>query len=132
MLKVLTDNLPPPSQFTPHFSKRLIFYEQSPDSVIMHFADGSMAEADILIGADGIRSATRAAMYRHLSNRMEGRNLVKASDLFNLARSSWTGTYGYRALVETKTLLSRYPGHQAASHPMLVRILILYFVSSFY
>src|SRR3954466_10012159 len=33
---------------------------QGPDGVRMTFADGSTAEADVVIGADGIRSAVRA------------------------------------------------------------------------
>jgi 2-polyprenyl-6-methoxyphenol hydroxylase-like FAD-dependent oxidoreductase len=42
------------------FEKRLVHIEDRPDqSVIAHFADGSSAEGDFLIGADGVHSATR-------------------------------------------------------------------------
>lgn len=39
--------------------KRFNRFTESADSVTAHFADGSSATADILIGADGIRSAVR-------------------------------------------------------------------------
>jgi salicylate hydroxylase len=43
-----------------HFGKRLVGIEkQSGGNVVMTFADGSMASADCLIGADGIHSRTR-------------------------------------------------------------------------
>ena len=39
--------------------KRLTGTEQTPDGVTAHFADGSSATGDLLIGADGIHSLTR-------------------------------------------------------------------------
>jgi 2-polyprenyl-6-methoxyphenol hydroxylase-like FAD-dependent oxidoreductase len=43
------------------FEKRLVSIEDRADqSVIAHFADGSSAEGDFLIGADGVHSAVRA------------------------------------------------------------------------
>ena len=43
------------------FEKRLVRIEDRPDQpVIAHFADGSSAEGDFLIGADGVHSAVRA------------------------------------------------------------------------
>ncbi|MBX7268248.1 FAD-dependent monooxygenase [Micromonospora sp. Llam7] len=41
------------------YDKRLVDAEQSPDGVLARFADGSTATADVLIGADGIRSRVR-------------------------------------------------------------------------
>ncbi|HEX4705087.1 MAG TPA: NAD(P)/FAD-dependent oxidoreductase [Pseudonocardiaceae bacterium] len=40
--------------------KRLVRVDDEPDGVTAHFADGTRTSADILIGADGIRSTTRA------------------------------------------------------------------------
>jgi 2-polyprenyl-6-methoxyphenol hydroxylase-like FAD-dependent oxidoreductase len=39
--------------------KRLVGVEERPDGVRAHFADGGSAEADVLVGADGIGSTTR-------------------------------------------------------------------------
>ncbi|TCO53656.1 FAD-dependent oxidoreductase [Actinocrispum wychmicini] len=42
------------------FGKRLVGVDESADSVTARFADGTSATADILIGADGIRSTVRS------------------------------------------------------------------------
>jgi len=44
-----------------HFEKRLVRIEDRADqSVVAHFSDGSSAEGDFLIGADGVHSAVRS------------------------------------------------------------------------
>ena len=45
-----------------HTGHRLTRYEQSGDSATAHFANGASAGADLLVGADGVRSAMRAQM----------------------------------------------------------------------
>lgn len=44
------------------FGKRLIGIDDGPAAVTARFADGSTATGDVLIGADGIRSAARATL----------------------------------------------------------------------
>ncbi|MGV9613144.1 FAD-dependent oxidoreductase [Nocardia xishanensis] len=41
------------------FDKRLVGVDEHPDGITARFADGSTATADVLIGADGIRSTVR-------------------------------------------------------------------------
>src|SRR5260370_20187620 len=44
-----------------HFEKRLVRIEDGADQpIVAHFADGSSAEGDFLIGADGVHSAVRS------------------------------------------------------------------------
>nr|WP_252981066.1 FAD-dependent monooxygenase [Streptomyces chartreusis] len=43
---------------TIHWGMRCLDIIEKPDCVEIHFADGSSAEADLAVGADGIRSAT--------------------------------------------------------------------------
>jgi len=45
------------------FGKRLVDIEQSPERVLLKFADGTEAEADAVVGCDGIRSACRGLLY---------------------------------------------------------------------
>ncbi|WP_328688659.1 FAD-dependent monooxygenase [Streptomyces caniferus] len=44
------------------YGKRLVAAEETPDGVTAHFADHTSATADILIGADGIRSTVRTVI----------------------------------------------------------------------
>jgi salicylate hydroxylase len=45
-----------------HLGKKCVRVEQSEHTAILHFADGDTAEADLVIGADGIRSMLRREM----------------------------------------------------------------------
>ncbi|MGH3247673.1 MAG: FAD-dependent monooxygenase, partial [Trebonia sp.] len=45
---------------TTEYRRRLVRIEQSDKTVTAHFADGTRASGDVLIGADGVHSATRA------------------------------------------------------------------------
>ena len=114
MLKVLTDNLPPSTMFHPHFNKRLVSYTAKNNSVVLHFADGTSAEADMLVGADGIKSATRVTMYKSLAEKTGDERLK------GFLNATWSGTYVYRTLIETDKLLKEVPGHRAATLPMMV------------
>lgn len=41
------------------YGKRLVAMDETPESIVAHFADGDWVSADILVGADGIHSTTR-------------------------------------------------------------------------
>ncbi|MCX5210287.1 FAD-dependent monooxygenase [Kitasatospora sp. NBC_00240] len=41
------------------FGRRLVGADETPDGVTAHFADGSTATGDLLVGADGVRSVVR-------------------------------------------------------------------------
>jgi 2-polyprenyl-6-methoxyphenol hydroxylase-like FAD-dependent oxidoreductase len=48
-----------------HFGKRFLRYEERDGSVAAHFEDGSIAEASILVGADGVNSLLRKQFLPH-------------------------------------------------------------------
>lgn len=83
----------------------------------MHFEDGSSALADILIGADGLGSATRKMMYTNLAERARSSSSEISDMLLKLVPPTWTGLHAYRALVDLdkvkslardKTLFTNY------------------------
>jgi 2-polyprenyl-6-methoxyphenol hydroxylase-like FAD-dependent oxidoreductase len=54
--RLLRDALPPNLY---HRGRCLAQFTQSPNAVLAHFSDGETIEADLLVGADGIRSTVR-------------------------------------------------------------------------
>ncbi len=65
------------------FSRRLDTLEQDDTGVTLHFADGATARHDLVIGADGIHSRVRTA-------------------LFGAEKPRFTGVVSYRAVVPTE------------------------------
>ena len=119
MLKVMTDGLT--KKVGTHFRKRLVGYVQDDSGIVtMSFADGTTAEADILVGADGLKSVTREVLYENLANDAKGRDEVEAQHLQKFIQPTWTGMYAYRALVDSEKLLQIAPGHQSPTKPLLV------------
>jgi 2-polyprenyl-6-methoxyphenol hydroxylase-like FAD-dependent oxidoreductase len=64
LYRILRDALPAAHY---HRGRGLERFEQDEHSVVAHFADGSRAEADVLIGADGIRSTVRRQLLPDLA-----------------------------------------------------------------
>ncbi|WP_191302595.1 FAD-dependent oxidoreductase [Lentzea cavernae] len=62
------------------FGKRFVRYEQN-DAIRLHFEDGTTAECDVLVGADGIRSRVRAQYLPHAGTEEVGITAV-AGKLF--------------------------------------------------
>ncbi|KAK7682311.1 hypothetical protein QCA50_014514 [Cerrena zonata] len=106
MLDILVDDLSP--ELLPylhiHLCKKLVSYEQDADAVVMHFEDGSSAQADILIGADGLASPTRKEMYTKMSEDMRGIDPERADILKKHCLPSWIGTHAYRALLNHRRI----------------------------
>ncbi len=77
--------------------------EQSADSATVLFADGSRATGDVVIGADGWRSAVRAALWGEISPAFSGmvawRGLIDwaalPSHMRQMVGSTWIGPGGH-------------------------------------
>jgi salicylate hydroxylase len=116
--QVLLNRLSPRCRTFP--SKRLETYIQRPGAPIqLRFHDGSTATCDILIGADGVKSAVRKAMYHEaaLSAELQHRN-ADAAELRNLSGLRFSGVFAYRTLIPASRLSSINPQHRVFSSPM--------------
>lgn len=47
-------------------NKKTVNVENLPDDVRVHCADGSVYEGDLVVGADGVRSTVRQAMWKSM------------------------------------------------------------------
>ncbi|KAI0277466.1 salicylate hydroxylase [Russula aff. rugulosa BPL654] len=98
-------------------SKRLESYTQQPgDAILLRFQDGSTATCDILLGADGVKSAVRKTMLHEASSWPESQQRnADAAELRSLSEPHFSGFFSYRALIPAEKLSSISPQHQALS-----------------
>jgi salicylate hydroxylase len=119
-----------------HFSKRVRSYYSGPSSssspVTLQFTDGSAAQCDVLIGADGIKSSIRDCMLKDVARgidvdaaQMKGVHHLDPSKEAEIIRNSahpvWSGTLAYRAMFPASELAKNVPAHPVLSTPMCVR-----------
>lgn len=94
-----------------HFAKNLRSFSESPGRVVVHFDDGSSARGDLLVGADGLRSAVRAQLFRGLQPAYGGyvawRAMVEEAMLPPRLRA-WLGDVYWFVLPEGEMMLC-YP-----------------------
>ncbi|KAF5321784.1 hypothetical protein D9619_001981 [Psilocybe cf. subviscida] len=98
-------------------SKRLLEYRTDTDTaepIELVFDDGSTGRADIVIGADGVHSMTRAKMYRLLESADQ-----EAGSYDKFIDPIWSGTYAYRAQVDLVKFKEKYPDHKALDNPRI-------------
>jgi salicylate hydroxylase len=94
-----------------HTSKKLASYDVNPETgkITLHFSDGFTTVTDVLVGADGIHSATRKTMYQNLASSDSIRDDDSRKRLLECIDPVWTGMLVYRSLVPTVKLQKEYP-----------------------
>lgn len=128
--KVLLSKLPPSCRV--HCSKRLRSYTQrlgGPVSLL--FEDGTEAMCDVLLGADGLKSAVRRSLLGEKSQWAQGEGRwSEAADLTALIEPCWSGTNAYRALIPADKLRAIHPNHPVITQPTQVSLSIMFDASA--
>ena len=128
-LKILEKNIP--SSYRTHFGKRLESYEDSTSNPItLRFKDGTTATCDVLIGADGVKSAVRRSMFADLAAKAQ--DDAQAAAYLQCIDPTWSGVVTYRALIQADSFKEDYPDHVALSTPTLVRLSISFYQKPLY
>ncbi|KAF8991048.1 hypothetical protein BDQ17DRAFT_1287752 [Cyathus striatus] len=108
-----------PRSYRIHCGKRLRSYSQRLNgSVDLLFEDGTTYSCDVLIGADGVKSAVRASLCGEKARwaQSEGRK-AEAAAIMSCVEPEWSGTNAYRALIPAEKLRARYPNHRVFTQP---------------
>lgn len=115
--KVLLSKLPPSYKIS--CSKRLRSYTQRLSGPIdLFFEDGTTSYCDVLVGADGLKSAVRRTLLTEKAQWAESENRWReASDFIASIEPVWCGTNAYRALIPAERLKARFPGHRTLTQP---------------
>ncbi|KAJ7698138.1 hypothetical protein B0H17DRAFT_1051225 [Mycena rosella] len=102
-------------------SKRLRTYTQrqsGPTELV--FEDGTRAFCDVLVGADGLKSAVRRSFLTERVNWMQAQGRwQEATEIGSCIDPIWSGTIAYRALIPAERLKAISPGHQSLTTPSM-------------
>lgn len=110
--QILFKNLP--KSCSVHLRKKLVSYVDIPSgAIILHFEDGSTAECDALVGADGIKSAVRHTFFRNINDQ-------NSHDRTPTPTPVWSGTVAYRSLIPKEVLEKCEPDHRVFKRAIMV------------
>ena len=107
--RLLRDAFPPECY---HRGRGLAKFTQGPGSVLAHFSDGATIEADLLVGADGIRSTVRQQCLPEVTPRYSGYSAWRAL----IAESAFSANV-HRDLFEFMSF-GLPPGEQFLGYPV--------------
>ncbi|KAL1744720.1 hypothetical protein HDZ31DRAFT_82482 [Schizophyllum fasciatum] len=99
-----------------HFSHRLKGYSHvgcDAEQIELSFRDGQTTRCDMLIAADGVRSAVRPLLLQQLAE------TLGKPELRTAFAPVFSGTKIYRGLVTSEKLAEVWPGHPALTMPFI-------------
>jgi len=76
-----------------HLNKKLTTLSQNSQKVVLSFEDGSLAEADLVIGADGIKSVVRKNIFGEMPLRYSGQTCWRGMTKFTLPADKQFNSY---------------------------------------
>ncbi|KAL0948100.1 hypothetical protein HGRIS_010717 [Hohenbuehelia grisea] len=99
-----------------HLGKRLVSFEESEQGVELVFADGSRANCDVMVAADGIKSVSRRVLLNELARKASdaGEDSAEYTETID---PIFSGTVAYRGLVSSKILQEKFPNHRTITTP---------------
>ncbi|KAJ7135676.1 hypothetical protein C8R44DRAFT_696002 [Mycena epipterygia] len=102
-----------------NLSKRIRTYTQRQSGATeLIFEDGTRAFCDVLVGADGLKSAVRRAFLSERASWMQGQGrFQEAAEIASCIDPAWSGTIAYRALIPAERLKAFAPGHHVLTTP---------------
>jgi salicylate hydroxylase len=111
-----------PNSCKTHCSKRLRSYKQRPSGLIeLLFEDGSTTACDLLIGADGLKSAVRRTLMAEKAEWAKSeKRWAEVADINASVDPVWSGTNAYRAVIPAERLRARSPDHRTLREPTQV------------
>lgn len=93
-----------------HTDKHIEKYEDpGTGPVTMYFRDGTTAQADVLVGADGVHSAVRSTFFGNLA----AMNPSQEEKYTRCMEAKFSGTYAYRHPLSTAKIREINPDHPA-------------------
>ena len=109
------------SRIHKYTSKRLTHYSQpsnTQEPIRLAFSDGTQALCDVLIGADGIKSAVRADMMQEMAVNAESKGrAAETAALRDCIHPEFSGAVAYRVIIPAERLAAVAPRHRALSAP---------------
>ncbi|KXN82925.1 Salicylate hydroxylase, partial [Leucoagaricus sp. SymC.cos] len=93
------------------------YKEQADGTVLLKLDDGSTRTADLLIGCDGVHSATRATLFKNLAEADPSKGYEK------FAEPKWSGQWAYRGVVDRNQLREKNPRSLVLDQARIVRFL---------
>ena len=119
----ILEHIPP--HYHVQYNKRLKFFSRSEHGGLdLHFAKGPSHACDLLVGADGIRSPTRACVLREKAAEAErlGTPRVEIDALEGCIAPQFSGYIAYRSVVSIQRLRERAPKYKLPKSPVMVRV----------
>lgn len=108
-----------PSTCNLHVSKRIrSYFILESGRIELAFEDETTAIVDVLVGADGIKSAVRRTLLTQEAQNFRQRGSIsRATEVQSSVDAIWSGIVAYRTVIPSDLLGKHYPNHPVLTQP---------------